>query len=180
MTLANKISALRIASVPIFLIALLKDRFYLATLICFLSVLTDALDGAIARRFKQKTPLGRFLDPLADKIFLISAFAGLMRLKQIPDWAFILILSRDVALFLGWILTFLLTGSLEVRVRFLGKIATGAQMLLITILLFQMTFPALLLHPPASELLLWATVAITLVSMLDYGFTGSKHLGSIG
>jgi cardiolipin synthase len=170
MTLANKITILRIVFIPIFIIALLQKQAVAAAVIFTLTIMTDALDGFIARRHKQKTPLGSFLDPMADKLLMFSTFLTLTYLKIIPLWIFVVILSRDILIVLGWIVMYLITGSTEIKPRLLGKVTTIFQM--VTLWLILLGIPA----PTTSKLLL-ATVIVTAVSGLDYILSGSAKLG---
>jgi cardiolipin synthase len=169
MTLANKITILRIIFIPIFIIALLQRQFFWASLIFTFTIITDALDGFIARSRKQKTPLGSFLDPMADKLLMFSSFLMLAYLKVIPLWVFVVILSRDILIVLGWAIIYFITGSTEIKPRLLGKLTTIFQMVTIWLILLGISsFWA--------DKLLMATVAVTTLSGLDYIFAGSSKL----
>jgi CDP-diacylglycerol--glycerol-3-phosphate 3-phosphatidyltransferase len=101
MNLANKITFTRILMIPIFLICIsIKYIPYgttIATIIFIVAALTDSLDGYIARSRKQVTNLGKFLDPLADKLLVSTALIALVESKMIPGWITILIISRELA-----------------------------------------------------------------------------------
>ena len=178
MTLANKVTLLRILCIPLFLILLLNQKFQPAALLLLLCVLTDALDGSIARYFKQKTPLGSFLDPLADKLLLLGTFGALTHMKVTAPWIFVMILSRDVLVLLGWIILYFLTGSITISPRMLGKVTIASQMFYALCLLLEMAFSVV----PKSllQLLLVLSMALTASSMLDYLWTGSRVLSRSG
>jgi len=178
MTLANKITIARIACVPAFLTALLNHRFQIATILGILIVLTDALDGTIARRFKQKTPLGSLLDPMADKLLLLGTYGVLVYMELLPSWVFVVILSRDIVVVFGWLLIYLLTNSMKILPRKLGKASTAFQMIYVLFLLLGRAF---LPFPPwLNSALLAGMVALTASSMLDYLVSGSRILSQQG
>src|SRR4051812_48500483 len=101
MTLANKITVGRIITVPLFVIALTEGAIHTAQALFLLCMLSDALDGAIARIRGERTPLGTFLDPLADKLLLVAAYITFTALRQIPIWVFITVISRDFLIIMG-------------------------------------------------------------------------------
>ncbi|MHB9154515.1 MAG: CDP-alcohol phosphatidyltransferase family protein [Endomicrobiales bacterium] len=169
MTLANRITILRIILIPIFIITLLQQQYPWPAVIFTFTILTDALDGFIARWRRQATRLGSFLDPMADKLLMFSSFLTAAYLKMIPLWVFVIILSRDLLIVLGWTITYLITGSTEVKPRLFGKLTTIFQM--ITIWLILLAIPS-----PVTDKLLLATVVVTAVSGFDYILEGSRKL----
>ena len=120
MTLANKITLLRIFLIPVFIIMLLQGHHPWPAVIFTFTIVTDALDGFIARWKKQKTALGSFLDPLADKMLMLSTFLTLAYLKVIPLWIFVVTISRDLIVVLGWVVIYFITHSTEIEPRLLG------------------------------------------------------------
>jgi cardiolipin synthase (CMP-forming) len=172
MTLANKITVLRIIAVPLFVIALIEHHLRLAQWIFMLSIATDAMDGAIARIRGERTPLGTFLDPLADKMLLGFAFIAFTYLRLIPIWVFITVLSRDLILVLGWTVIYILTGNSKIQPRPLGKATTVLQMGVILTRLFQM--PEVLYHWT-----LHVMIAVTIISACDYIWMGNQRLGAL-
>src|SRR5882672_12058653 len=95
MTLASKITVLRIMAIPFFAIALLEHHLMAAQMIFCLSIFSDALDGTIARLRGERTKLGAFLDPLADKLLLVVCYIVFAFLNMIPLWVFVAVISRD-------------------------------------------------------------------------------------
>lgn len=172
MTLANKITTLRIIAIPLLVIALLHHHDHWALLIFCLSIASDALDGSLARWRGERTPLGSFLDPLADKLLLIATFLVLTFLGRIPLWVFVVLFSRDLLIALGWVIIYILTGNAKVQPRFLGKLTTVFQMASALALLFG-------LAPPWSSWLLHAMVAVSIVSLLDYIVLGNRRLSHL-
>ena len=149
MTTANKITILRILLVPFFVVELLyflrtgHAGHRLAALVCFgCAAGLDGVDGYVARHFNQKSELGAILDPLADKLLLMSGVVVLscnhsIWLGQIPLWLTGTILGRDLLILLGIGLVRLTTGKVVVRPRWAGKLATVLQMTVVLWLLLQ-------------------------------------------
>src|SRR5438477_11775931 len=111
MTLANKITILRIIAIPIFIILLIQHAFGWARGLFIAMVLSDAVDGALARIRRERTPLGSFLDPLADKLLLVATYVTFTAIGSMAVWVFIAVLSRDMLIVLGWSIVFILTGN---------------------------------------------------------------------
>ena len=169
MTLANKITVLRIIAIPFFLIALLGGHLASARIIFALSVFSDALDGTLARIRGERTPLGSFLDPLADKLLLVSTFVAYTYLGWIPIWIFIAVLSRDLLIVLGWSVVYILTGNSKIQPRILGKFTTALQMAVALSKLFGVS-------APLANIFLYAMITVTILSALDYVWVGNKRL----
>jgi CDP-diacylglycerol--glycerol-3-phosphate 3-phosphatidyltransferase len=141
-----------------------------------LASVSDAVDGYIARRFHQKSELGAFLDPLADKALLISALVLLSRdnggaFEQLPLWFPVLVISRDIILIGGAMLIHMLAGSVTSRPRIVGKCATFFQMITLGWVLLK-------IEQPAFQWPMYAAGAFTLVSGLWYIFDGLKQLSA--
>lgn len=169
MTLANKVTLLRIFLIPVFIVLLLQGHHPWPAIIFTFTIVTDALDGFIARWKKQKTALGSFLDPLADKLLMFSSFLTLAYLKVVPLWIFVVTLSRDMVIVLGWMIIYFLTHSTEINPRLLGKLTAIIQMLTIWFILLG-------IPEPWKGYLLLLTVIITGLSGVDYMVTGSRKL----
>ncbi len=140
MTTANKITIARILLVPFFISQIIcyartgQEGYRLAAFLSFaIAALADALDGYVARRYNQRSELGAILDPLADKLLLISAII-LLSLEnhryfdRIPMWLTVTVLSRDAILLIGVALIHYMMGKIKVRAHLTGKMATVLQM----------------------------------------------------
>jgi len=193
MTLANSITLLRILLVPLFAWALLYHNeshaegytgsgWYWAAVILFaVAAASDGIDGWVARQFGQKSQLGRILDPVADKLLLVTAIVllgtvGVAGLGKLPTWFPILVVSRDLILVAGTILVGTLLHNYHfVRPHWTGKVCTFFQ---ITVVAFGLLFPA---HPLAKVFLVLAGV-MTTTSMAVYLTRGWKllHASSYG
>ena len=143
MTAANKITLGRILLVPLFVVQILlyvgggEEKYRLGAIVCFaLAAGADGLDGYIARRFNQRTELGAILDPLADKLLLVSAIIVLSleshrRFEQIPFWLAAVVLTRESVLLAGMAVIHFTSGKFVARPRLAGKVATVLQVALV-------------------------------------------------
>lgn len=183
MTTANKITILRVLLVPFFIVQVLyyvntgNEWYRLSAVLCFaIAAISDGVDGYIARRYNQISELGRILDPLADKLLLVSGIVLLSLknepyLERIPLWLTVTILSRDALLILGLVIIHYVSGKLMVRPIMIGKIATVLQM--ITVLWALLKFPTNWLL-----VLAVAAAACTAISGIIYILEGLRHLSA--
>ena len=173
LNLANRITMGRIILIPFFIAAIIYSRRDLALILFFLAIASDALDGYIARTQNQKTRLGTFLDPLADKMLLVSAFICLSIFKTVPQelrfppYVPIIIISRDALIVLGSIIIYVLAGDINIRPSWSGKVTTFFQMLTIVSVLAQFKY----------SYIIWnAAVVMTIISGIGYLLVGSRLL----
>ncbi len=169
MSLPNAITFLRIILVPFFFTELVSykpglEHHRIAALGIFVfATITDALDGYIARATSRKTNLGKFLDPLADKLLLLSGYLGLLAVGGLPYrppvWVTVTIVFRDMMIVAGLIVIYWVSGTVRISVNFLGKATTAAQMF---------TLIAILLMWPYSFVLWNVTAALTIISFFVY------------
>src|SRR5919201_3189725 len=129
MGLANWLTILRIVLIPVFVSLLVYRRPGMALLAFVAAALTDLLDGYVARRQGIQSRLGAFLDPLADKLLLVSPFVTLTSLKVLPFWITAVVLTRDVILIVGALLIHMLGAHVYPRPTWMGKAATFFQIL---------------------------------------------------
>jgi len=135
MTIPNLITILRIILVPIFVIYIISDRALGALIIFIIASISDALDGLLARVFHQKSSLGAVLDPLADKILLMTAYVTLAVLKMLPSWLAVLTISRDVIILLGVLILYLYGYPVKINPSLLSKATTVIQVAAILVVL---------------------------------------------
>jgi len=133
--LPNVITLLRIGSVAPLVFCLLKQNYATALMIAVLAGLTDALDGWLAKRFGWQTWIGGILDPVADKLLLMTSFITLSISQVIPDWLTALVVGRDAAIVMGAVGYRYLIGSLDPEPTWLSKITTLFQILYIVLIL---------------------------------------------
>ncbi|MBF0215469.1 MAG: CDP-diacylglycerol--glycerol-3-phosphate 3-phosphatidyltransferase [Candidatus Omnitrophica bacterium] len=177
MNLPNSITVIRIILVPVFVLFILYHKLEISFAIFIAAAFTDALDGYLARTLKQKTKLGAFLDPIADKLLVGSAYFCFSLVNDLPQYVRmpiyvpLVVISRDVLILIGFMIINLLKGEIEVRPTILGKLTTFFQML---------TIGALLTRYVHSNIIWNTMVALTIISGLDYLRIGAKKVNING
>ncbi|MCC6767052.1 MAG: CDP-alcohol phosphatidyltransferase family protein [Deltaproteobacteria bacterium] len=172
----NVLTLVRILTIPAFLILLTNGRPGMALAVFVAGGITDALDGAIARLTNTKTELGAILDPLADKLLLLSSFCVLALMDLVPNWLTVLVLFRDVFLLVGYFFLFVFTGEwIEVRPSVVGKVTTFFQLASVTIVLVSVSWPEAI-PPPARLMLFVGAATFTALSGLQYMARGLRWL----
>lgn len=179
MTLANRITVFRLFMIPVFLVLVMsytRDQQWMRQLALFvfiLASLSDAADGFVARAYNQKTKLGAVLDPMADKLMVNLAFIFLAVNHEfrtpVPAWFPVIILSRDVIIVMGAYLINEFYGPLRVRPRISGKLNTVLQMSSIIVVLLEWNI---------AHVVLMATVAVSVLSFIDYMIMGYRQVGN--
>lgn len=169
----NLITIIRILLTPFFVILLLKDLFGLALAIFTIAGLSDALDGFIARYFNQRTTLGAYLDPIADKILLSSAFIGLAVLNIIPEWLTVIVMSREVLIITGIAVFTITEKKYKPRPSIVSKFTTAAQISTVFVSLLQVNMTGL---TTLGEVLYWLTAGLTVISGFHYLYIGMNIL----
>jgi len=175
MNLANWLTVLRIVLIPVFIAILLQRRMDWALVAFVSAALTDLLDGFVARRTRITT-LGRFLDPTADKLMLVSAFVILPFIDGIPAWVSVVVVSRDVIISLGTLIIYLTWGSTKITVRPLGKLTTLAQSVGVGFVILARIVSVL--HP-AVNLVCYGVAALTAASGIDYILVGIRQANAL-
>jgi len=169
----NILTVSRILLIPLFIILLLKDLMLFALLIFAYAAISDGLDGLLARYFKQQSTLGSYLDPIADKLLLTSAYISLAVLKYIPGWLAVLVISRDVFIVLAFAIFVLFDIRVESNPSLISKWTTAAQLTTVLVTLLALEFPvAILLKRP----LFWTTATLTILSGFHYVYIGLNIL----
>src|SRR4029453_9531822 len=170
LTPANQLTLLRMLLIPAFVILVLYGQLGWALIVFVTAGITDGLDGLIARRSGQHTPLGAWLDPMADKLLLVTTFVvltlpGLSLANRLPLWLTVLIISRDVILLLTVTIVNLAIGRRTFRPSIYGKTATATYILTA---IFAMLFNYLGYHSVVVDVFIYASLAIPLISRLHY------------
>jgi CDP-diacylglycerol--glycerol-3-phosphate 3-phosphatidyltransferase len=179
MNFANKISTFRILSVPFFIASLMyyspqKPYLRLVALgIFILAVVSDFVDGYIARKSNQQSPAGLILDPLGDKLLLMSAFICLYFVPlaiRLPLFVILVVISRDIIILIGAMVIFMVRQKLNIIPTRWGKLTTTFQMAAVISVLLQLNF---------SFIFWWLAVVFTAISGIDYIMRGFKILYAI-
>jgi cardiolipin synthase (CMP-forming) len=158
----NLLTLLRIASTPVLVMLLTYELFNYALLLFVLAGISDGLDGYIAKRFNCETRLGATLDPVADKILLVSCFIVLAVMNHIPFWLLVVVVFRDIVIVGGYLLLVILEGGVSMNPSRISKLNT----------LFQICLIAAVLIKLASDLelstIVWGLIAaVTATSVLS-------------
>lgn len=173
MNIPNFLSLLRVILVPVFVIFLIQKEYDRALITFAVAGLTDALDGTLARLLKCQTKLGAFLDPIADKLLLITSFASLAYFELIPGWLAVIVISRDFIILLGIAIMTLISIPYEIKPAIVGKITTALQVATIFFVLLYKAFTHDISYVWIKSLL-WATALFTILSGLAYILRGIK------
>ena len=174
MGLANWLTVLRILLIPVF-VSLLVYRQRGPALVVFLAAaLTDLLDGYVARQRGSQSRLGAFLDPLADKLLLVSSFVTLTWLRVLPFWIAAVVISRDLILMMGALAIHMAGGRITPRPTAVGKLATFFQVL--TVLLGLMA--PFYRWPAGLKGVMWLAATFTVISGLQYIVQGMRFLNA--
>jgi cardiolipin synthase len=176
-TLPNLISLARLLSVPVVVWAILADEMLLAFWLFVAAGVSDAIDGFLARRAGSQTIVGGFLDPLADKALLVSVYITLGHIGYLPLWIVILVVSRDVLIVGGAILSQAMSDSLKPEPLLISKLNTVAQIVLAATTLGQ---PAMAANWRMAVLMMvWAVAATTLASGGSYIVQWSRRMSTM-
>ncbi len=167
MNLPNKLTMGRIFAIPVFIVVFLMDYRIAAAVIFILAAVTDMLDGHIARKHNLVTNFGKLMDPLADKLLVMSALICMVEVGDVPGWMVVVILGRE----------FIITGMRQVAAAqgiviaagTTGKIKTITQMIAIPLLILEnWPFTAIGISVPFDQIFLWIALIMTIVSGAEY------------
>lgn len=166
MTLPNLLTVLRFVLVPVVIWAIATGHYRAAFAVFVIAGLTDGVDGFIAKKWAMASKLGAYLDPLADKVLLVSIFVALGVVGQIPIWLVLVVVARDLLIVAAVVLSSLMGRTVPIRPLFVSKINTVAQILLVALVLADMAFTFDLLRARAAITLFVA--GLTAVSAAAY------------
>ena len=172
LTLANQLTILRIVLIPAFVLLVVYGRLGAALLVFIIAGATDALDGLIARRAGQRTSLGAWLDPMADKLLLVTTFIvltlpGIPMANHLPIWLTVAVITRDVVIIGVVAVVNLAVGPRTFRPSLLGKTTTAAFIVTSVVVMY---FNYLGRTSPLVDVAIWLSLGLTLISSADYFF----------
>ena len=162
----NFITLARVLSVPVIFWLLVSGNSRLAFIVFVCAGVSDAVDGYLAKRFNWKTELGAYLDPLADKVLIVSIYIALGVSNEIPLWLVIAVVSRDILILLAVLLSWLLDRPVHIKPLTISKINTAAQIVLAATVLADEAF--MLGLDTTRLVLVWITGASTVLSLAAY------------
>jgi cardiolipin synthase len=165
----NQLTLLRLVFIPFIVITVLDANYRWALALFVLAGISDGLDGLLARLLHQKTVLGQFLDPIADKLLLSTLFLVLSFVHKVPWYVTVLVFSRDICIVVTCAVLYVTGTFRDFRPSVYGKANTGAQIAAIFFVLLRQ-----ILATPwvayAARVGLWSTFALTLISGIHYAF----------
>ena len=176
LTVPNQLTFLRLGFLPFFIISIHYRRYDIALAVLIIAALTDGLDGLLARTLNQKTALGAYLDPIADKLLLSSSFVVLALNRKISWWLAILVLSRDVLLLTSAAVILVVAGYRLFQPSIYGKLTTALQIMLVfaVVLLAVADWPWL---QSVRMILGYLVAAFTVFSGFHYSIVVARRLG---
>lgn len=182
LNLPNALSLLRMGLIPLFIIWITEGAPGRALAVFLVAGITDALDGFIARFFDQTSVLGAYLDPIADKLLLISAYVvlavpGLHAGVTVPLWITILVIARDVLILVIALVLYLAAGISRFKPTGLSKVNTAAQIVTVILVLLTALVPHL---DRVAVLSLYVVAALTGLSGIDYLRLAGRMSGGTG
>jgi cardiolipin synthase len=178
LTIPNLITILRFLLVPCVVLALLSGRIDLGFAGFLVAGLSDAIDGFLARQLNQRSELGAYLDPMADKLLLVSVFVVLGYMGELPLWLVIAAVARDALIVLAVLLSTVMGRPVAVRPLYVSKVNTTVQIILALLVLAELAFSFQL--PWARSLLILACGALTGASAVAYLVPWLRHMAANG
>ncbi len=180
MNIPNFLTVFRIVLVPVIVILLIQGE-YTKALVCFIIAgVTDGLDGMLARLLNQTTVVGAYLDPLADKVLVISMYTTLGIIGVVPGWLSVIVISRDCIILGGILVLTLMSISLEIRPSFVSKINTTLQLAAIFFALLMKIHIAGKHFRDVLVFVYWVTATFTVISGADYLLKGMRLINRGG
>jgi cardiolipin synthase len=173
MNLPNTLTLIRVLLIPIFVILIMNHSLWWALITFAVAGITDGLDGLLARLTRQKTELGAFLDPIADKLLLISAYLTLAIIEVLPGWLSVIVITRDVIILLGILVIMLISHPPKIHPSFISKATTTFQILTVLLALLTGYNP---LFKRLTYIAIYGTTILTILSGIHYIYLGTRIL----
>jgi cardiolipin synthase len=176
-TVPNQITLLRLGFLPIFLTLISYEEYRWALAVLVLAGLSDGIDGLLARKLNQRSSLGAYLDPIADKLLLSSSFVILAFKKEIAWWLTIIVLSRDVLILVVAMVIILIWGYRPFPPSLLGKLTTFFQIVLVFTVVLGAAYPSAALGG-IKQVLIYIVAVLATVSAFQYSVSIARSLSS--
>ena len=175
----NQLTLLRLIFIPFIAMMVMDGRFMGALVLFVLAGISDGLDGYLARRLDQRTRLGQYLDPIADKLLLSTMFVVLAAVHKVPWKITILVFSRDLGILIVSMLFFFTTSIRDFKPSFWGKANTVAQIATVLLVFLDAVFSSVVVTD-LKVVGYWTTFALTLISWIHYTVVAGGWLRSSG
>ncbi len=173
MNLPNLLTLIRVLLIPVFVIMIINQSYKYALAVFAAAGITDGIDGLLARVTHQRTELGAYLDPIADKLLLISAYITLAIIQIIPSWLSVIVITRDVIILLGFLLLTLTNHRPKIQPSLLSKANTDFQIATVILALMKDFYPTF------GNLFTFATYSTTILTIFSgahYIYIGTLYL----
>lgn len=178
LTIPNLITIMRFVLVPAVVLAMLNMRWDWAFAGFLVAGISDGVDGFIARRFNQHSKLGAYLDPMADKVLLVSVFVVMGFIGELPLWLVVTMVSRDALIICAVLLSTVMAHPVEMKPLYVSKANTAAQIVLAAVVLGEL---ALGLHlDPLRPALILLSGVLTVASAAAYLVAWLRHMSGYG
>ncbi len=174
MNVPNLLSIFRFFVTFFFIYAVYQGRLRLALYLFLIQGISDLLDGFLARVMSKKTELGAYLDPIADKTMLVSAFVMLYLINVIPGWLTLLVIARDIVIAIGFLVLYRHSSDVKPKPTIFGKITTACQITTILYVLWSADRPYFRIY---DMILFVVTAMATIISGVHYVIGGWAALG---
>jgi cardiolipin synthase (CMP-forming) len=178
LNIPNFITVGRVVLVPVVFWLLVSGRVQAAFFAFVIAGISDAVDGFLAKRFGWTTELGAYLDPLADKLLVVSVFIAMGVLGELPSWLVIGVVTRDIMIIAAVMLSWLMDHPVRIKPLVVSKANTAAQLLLASIVLADGGFGLGL--ATTRTILIWVTAILTIASLAAYMRAWLHHMTGIG
>lgn len=176
-TVPNQITLLRLGFLPFFLILISYESYKWALLVLVFAGLSDGIDGLLARSLNQRSSLGAYLDPIADKLLLSSSFIILSFKNHIAWWLTIIVFSRDILILIVAVVILLVSGYRPFPPSIFGKLTTACEIVLVFAVVSSMAYPALHLAI-LIRVSVYAVTLFSVVSGFHYSFITARRLSA--
>ncbi len=173
MNLPNILTLIRVLLIPVFVIMIINQSYKYALAVFAVAGITDGIDGLIARMTHQRTELGAYLDPIADKLLLISAYITLAIIQIIPSWLSVIVITRDVIILLGFLVLTLTNHRPKINPSLVSKVTTDFQIVTVLLSLLKHFYPA---FGNLFTVAIYGTTLFTILSGAHYIYIGTCYL----
>ena len=173
MNLPNILTLTRVLLIPLFVIFIINKHFGWALITFVIAGITDGIDGLLARITHQRTELGAYLDPIADKLLLFSAFITLAIVEIIPSWLVVIVVTRDIIILVGFLVMVLTSYHPEIKPSLLSKMTTAFQIVTVALVLLSGYYPS---FKELSIIAIYGTAVMTVLSGSHYIYIGTRIL----
>ncbi len=173
MNLPNMLTLIRVLLIPLFVILIINKHSGWALVAFALAGITDGMDGLLARITHQRTELGAYLDPIADKLLLSAAFITLAITEMLPSWLTVVVITRDLIILVGFLVFILINYRPEMGPSLVSKVTTFFQISTILLVLLKEYYPS---FESLSTIAIYGAALLTIISGSHYIYLGARIL----